>query len=89
MAARLVKQIVRRHLTYSWFGRAASAAPPLSAVPARRTTRRRAGVSASPEPFVECKDMRLSEPSSERYRRIRLRHAAAGSDLVATLVRVN
>ena len=41
------------------------------------------------KPFVECKDMRLTEPSSERYRRIRLRHAAAGSDLVAMSVRVS
>ena len=43
----------------------------------------------NPEPFVECDDMRLTEPSSECKRQIRLRHVATGSDLVAILVRVN
>ena len=41
------------------------------------------------ESFVECTDVRWTEPSSECKRRIRLRHVAAGSDLVAIWVRVN
>ena len=41
------------------------------------------------EPIVECTDVRWTESSSECKRRIRLRHVAAGSDLVAIWVRVN
>ena len=40
------------------------------------------------EPFVECTEVRWTESSSECKRRIRLRHVATGSDLVAILVRV-
>ena len=47
------------------------------------------GLSANPEPSVECTDIRFTEPSSERSRRIRLRHVATSFDLVAILVRVN
>ena len=47
------------------------------------------GLSANPEPIVECTDVRWTESSSERNRRIRLRHVATDSDLVAILVRVN
>ena len=41
------------------------------------------------ESFVECTDVRWSEPSSECKRRIRLRHVATRFDLVAIWVRVN
>ena len=41
------------------------------------------------EPIVECTDVRWTESSSERKRRIRLRHVATGSDLVAFLERVS
>ena len=47
------------------------------------------GLSANPEPFVECTEVRWTESSSECKRRIRLRHVATGSDLVAIWVRVN
>ena len=43
----------------------------------------------NPEPFVECDDMRLTEPSSECKRQIRLRHVATRSDRVAIWVRMN
>ena len=46
------------------------------------------GLSTNPEPFVECTEVRWTESSSECKRRIRLRHVATGSDLVAILVRV-
>ena len=41
------------------------------------------------EPLVECGDVRFAESSSERNRRIRLRHVATRSDLVAIWVRVS
>ena len=41
------------------------------------------------ESFVECTDVRWTESASECKRRIRLRHVATGSDLVAILVRVS
>ena len=59
--------------------------------PAASTARscRTLGLSENPEPFIECRDFRFIEPSSECKRRIRLRHVATGSDLVAMLVRVS
>ena len=41
------------------------------------------------ESFVECTDVRWTEPSSECNRRIRMRHVATRSDFVAISVRVS
>ena len=49
---------------------------------------RQLGFSANPEPFVECMGVRLTEALSECNGRIRLRHVATDSDLVAFLERV-
>ena len=55
----------------------------------RRPVNSNVGPLSKPEPFVECADVRWTESSSLCKRRIRLRHVATRSDLVAIWVRVS